>query len=209
MIVVIGGPAWRAGEHPGPDGSAVRIALIAAAEGARVELVGRIGDDAAGDATLAALSRAGIGHAAILRDPAHPTPVVQPLDPVVDDDPTREEITRSNLSGLALDAADIQLGLRYLTDFRVLVIAEQLDSIGLRTSADGALYAGAHLVVVADQAIDVDLPPETVIFGAPADTTDTAFATIVGVYAARVDSGRDLKHAFEEAAAAVTIQITF
>jgi hypothetical protein len=42
-----------------------------------VELIAKLGDDAAGDELLFALTRAGVGHAAMLRDPARATPVVQ------------------------------------------------------------------------------------------------------------------------------------
>ena len=41
-----------------------------------VQLVGRVGEDPAGEATLLALARDGIGHVATLRDPARPTPAL-------------------------------------------------------------------------------------------------------------------------------------
>ena len=41
-----------------------------------MELIGRAGDDPAGDAMLLALARASVGHVALLRDPARPTPIV-------------------------------------------------------------------------------------------------------------------------------------
>ena len=76
VIVVVGTPAWRAAEPAGPDGRACRVALAAAERGAAVELIGRAGDDPAGDAMLLALARAHVGHVALLRDPARPTPIL-------------------------------------------------------------------------------------------------------------------------------------
>lgn len=78
MIVIVGSPAWRPSEPAGPAGGACLLALAAAGRGARVELVGRVGDDRTGDALVLALARAGVGHAAVLRDPARPTLLVSP-----------------------------------------------------------------------------------------------------------------------------------
>ncbi len=78
MIVIVGNPAWRAADPAVPAGRACEVAVAAAARGRRVELLGRAGDDAAGDALLLALAQAGVGHVAVLRDPARPTPIVEP-----------------------------------------------------------------------------------------------------------------------------------
>ena len=78
MIVVVGTLAYRpaAGGAPdGPAGRAAAIARAAVAAGAEVQVVGRIGGDAAGDALVVALGREGIGHTALLRDAVHPTPL--------------------------------------------------------------------------------------------------------------------------------------
>jgi hypothetical protein len=78
MIVVIGLPAY-AGSADGEGsagGLAVDAAAAAAVRGSSVELVGKVGDDGAGDAVVLALSRLGVGHAALLRDPARSTPVL-------------------------------------------------------------------------------------------------------------------------------------
>jgi sugar/nucleoside kinase (ribokinase family) len=77
VIVVVGIPAWQ----PGPDdpaqgraaGLAVEIARAAVAAGARVELVGKVGEDRSADLVMLDLSRAGIGHVAMLRDAGGPT----------------------------------------------------------------------------------------------------------------------------------------
>ena len=65
-----------------------------------MEIVARAGDDATGDALMIALSRAGIGHVAVLRDPSHPTPILPALGPSADDDPLdlRSRSPRSPLS---------------------------------------------------------------------------------------------------------------
>ena len=62
-----------------------------------------------------ALGVAGVGHAALLRDPAGVTPRVDS-----DGIETGAPLAR-------LDAADIDLGLRYVPDCRVLVVADPLD----------------------------------------------------------------------------------
>ena len=81
MIVVIGLPAY-AGSAAGEGsagGLAVDVAAGARARGGVVELVGKVGDDGAGDAVVVALGRLGVGHAALLRDPARPTPLLSVL----------------------------------------------------------------------------------------------------------------------------------
>ena len=77
MIVVIGLPVLHSGDAGDvAAGPAARIALAAAARGATVQLVGKVGEDAEGEALLLALARGGVGHVALLRDPARRTPVL-------------------------------------------------------------------------------------------------------------------------------------
>jgi len=83
MIVVVGLPAYADSPAGGsPDGEkcaggmAVEVAAWAQRRGGQVELVGKVGEDGAGDAVVLALGRLGIGHAALLRDPVRPTPVL-------------------------------------------------------------------------------------------------------------------------------------
>lgn len=160
------------------DRPAGRIALAAAISGGRVELVGSVGDDADGDAVIVELGRAGVGHAAVLRDPAGSTPRV------TDGGPTDERLPR-------LDAADVDLGLRYLAECQVLVAAEALpaDVLGIVTAA--AAYHGAALVVLAapGQPPEGDLPEAATVLEVP-DDDGRAFAELVGRYAAFLDSGR-------------------
>ncbi len=52
--------------------------MTAAASGATVEFIGKIGDDPAGDELQLSLARSHVGHVAMLRDPSRPTGVVAP-----------------------------------------------------------------------------------------------------------------------------------
>jgi sugar/nucleoside kinase (ribokinase family) len=131
MIVVVGTPAWRTAEPAGPDGRACLVALAAAARGAAVELIGRAGDDPAGDALLLALAKARVGHVALLRDPARPTPVLAGTA----DDATSVADPESNAgatptaaaaSGPILEPADVSLGLRYLPSYDVIVVTDDV-----------------------------------------------------------------------------------
>lgn len=84
MIVVVGSVAYRAADAGRPAsvaGRAAAIARAAVAAGADVQLVAKIGADGTGDAVVVALGRDGIRHAALLRDPARPTPLVAVLPP--------------------------------------------------------------------------------------------------------------------------------
>ncbi len=208
MIVVVGVPGWRTGDAPGPDGLAARIALAAAEAGSAVELVGRVGDDPTGDALLLALSRAGVGHAAVLRDPSRGTPlfdgsidgadVVAPDD---DDDPMpRAEEATPDPRLPVLEAADLELGLRYVPDYHVLVVAHPVAGAALRTVDDAASYAGAHLVLLTiDPAAGEGLATRsTTVLAVPADD-DGAFAQVVATYAVRLDLGAAPADAFGEA----------
>jgi hypothetical protein len=178
VIVVLGRP--RLDERGALDGRAGRIAVAATAAGAKVELVGSVTDDERGDATITQLGRDGIGHAALLRMPGSGTP--------------------------RLDAADIELGLSYVGDCRVLVVADALDGAALGAAVDGATYHRAALVVAAP--LDAagaapPLPDDATVLDVPADTEDdAAFAALVGRYAALLDAGRGASDAWRDAIAA-------
>ena len=164
MIVVLGSPRYRPGSTDRPSGVAGLAAGIAAAAtgaGAAVQLVGRVGEDPAGDATLLALTDLGIGHVATLRDAARPTPVEPApiaLDPdLVDDvDPFMDPADGSPDDGTSirpgatatLDPDDVGLALRYLDGYRVIVVADALSRPGLDAAAEAAAYGGARLVVI-------------------------------------------------------------
>jgi len=173
VIVVLGRPELD--ERGALSGRAGRVAAAAAGAGAGVELVGSVSDDARGDAAITALGRVRIGHAAVLRMPSSGAP--------------------------RLDAADIELGLRYVTECRVLVITDALDELALNAALDGARYHRAALVLAATQAglpMEDELPEQTTVLSAP-DEDDGAFAALVGRYAAQLDAGREAADAWSDA----------
>ena len=137
MIVVVGSPvAAPDGTSFSPVGLAAQTAIDIAARGERVELIGRVGRDDAGDAIVLALGRAGVGHAALLRDAARSTPIGDAVD------------------GIPFDGGDLQLALRYLTAFDAAIFiapdgARRESEALLALMRDGAAFAGARLIVVA------------------------------------------------------------
>ena len=139
MIVVVGRPGLSSAGRLGLP--AARVALAAAEAGARVELVGSVGDDADGEQVALELGRHGIGHAALLRDPAGTTP---------HESTEEEEPGEPAAPGQAphLDAADVELGLSYLAECRVLVVAEPLTPAALAAAVEAAAYHRAALIVV-------------------------------------------------------------
>ncbi len=195
MIAIVGSLAWRLGDPPGPAGRASDIAFAAASAGARVEIVARAGDDPTGDAVLLALARAGIGHVAVLRDASRPTPQIDA--PAIDDEAV--DAPRP-VAGPALDAADVSLGLQYLTAFGVLVVTDDVPGAAVPVAIEAAGFTGAHLILLtpADAA-----PPEATgavtVLVVPAAGDDGAFASLVGVYAAGLDGGADPAAAFAAA----------
>lgn len=186
MIVVLGRPGLDAeGRLDRPAG---RIAVAAATAGARVELVGSVGDDADGDAVALELGRAGIGHAALLRDPAGVTP--------------RSAAEESGPLP-RLDANDVDLGLRYLAECHVVVAAEPLESRALAVVIEAASYHGAGLVVLwpaGAQSESPALPENATVLEMPEDDGG-AFTTLVGRYAALLEAGRAPSEAWHDAVA--------
>jgi sugar/nucleoside kinase (ribokinase family) len=197
VIVVVGAPGWREGQPAGPAGLACEVALAAAGRGSRVELVGRVGDDPAGDALLIALARAGVGHAAVLRDSARRTPRLAP--PVEPEGPVAETTTSDPvLDAPRLDPADVSLGLSYLTSFGVLVVTDDVPPGALPAALDGAAFAGAHVILLlAPGATPPEqLPASATVLAVPGAAEAGAFGTVVGVYAAGLDTGLDPATAF-------------
>ena len=203
MIVIVGLPAWNPGPPPLPAGRACGIALAAAGSGARVALMGRIGDDPAGDALLIALGRAGVGHAALLRDPARST-LIRRL-PETEGDELFEAALRNghrpaldvDEAGPRLEPADVELGLRYLGAFDVLVVDDNAPIDVIPACVEAAAFAGARLVVLIrspDGAPD-GLPEDTTVLVAPEEDGE-AFPRLVGRYAAALDAGSEPEAAF-------------
>lgn len=197
MIVVLGRPGLAPQRDDGarpPGGLAALIALDAAGRGGAVELVGSIGDDASGDALAIALGRAGVGHAALLRDPAGMTPVAG--------GPAGRPLPR-------LEAADVELGLRYLSDCRVIVVADALDEAAAAATMDAAGYHGAPVVVVVVAGASLPAAWErgaTVLVAPDADADDpddddpVPFAGFVAGFAVALADGVPAREALARAA---------
>jgi sugar/nucleoside kinase (ribokinase family) len=224
VIVVVGSPRLIPASPDAPArvvGTAASVAVAASEAGASVQLVGKVGDDPSGDTVLLALSERGVGHVAVLRDPAHPTPVA-PAGPVAGDDqdddlafdpaddltapgkasapPSADSIAESG--ALSLDPGDLDLALRYLGDFRVLVLAESPSAALAEVAADAAAFVGASLIALVEgaDAFPLELADATLL-AAPVDDPEGAFARVVGRYAAALDRGQDPARAFSAATA--------
>ena len=184
MIVVVGRPLVVRDDDGmvAAGGTAAAIARAAAVAGASVQLAGRLTDGPDGDAVLFDLARSGVGHAAMLREAA-----TAPAG--ADGGP-----------GGGLDAGDLDLALRYLTSYGVLVVADPLGPDAWSVVADAAAYAGSYLVAVlpagssSHPAID-----GATVFEGPPDDPDGEFGALVGRYAAALDDGSDAGAAFRGA----------
>jgi pfkB family carbohydrate kinase len=202
VIVVIGVLASRVVDGTVvPAGPVAAIALAAAEAGSAVQCIAKIGDDPVGDALLLALARAGVGHVATLRDATHPTAILPDtaMDLATDvapaDDP---EPAAGDLPGPAiasLDAADVGLALRYLSDHRVIVAVHPDGPAITAEVAAAAGWSGAHLLVIADPAVTLDPPDGAFVLAADAVTAER-LGPLVGRYAALVDAGSTPADAF-------------
>jgi len=129
MIVVVGTLSARLeGQQVRSDSFSVTVAGALAAAGEAVELVSKVGADDAGEALIAQLAASRIGHVALIRDAARAT-------------------TRDGGAALDMDAADLQLALRYLTQFDAVLLVDPEDDVVVATVLDACNYAGARLVV--------------------------------------------------------------
>lgn len=205
MIVVVGSTFLRGdGPDAEPDGLAGRIAVAAAASGAAVELIAKVGDDPTGDALLVALARAGVGHVAVLRDPVHPT-VRRPgsddvaLD-VIDQDASPVPAMPDPDPGPSLDVDDVGLALRYLTELGVVVAVHPTPGIVAEASS-AAGWANGHLVVVTrpGDAAPTGIPAGSLVLEVVDDgVDDPAIGSRLGIYAAAVDGGTSPADAYAD-----------
>jgi hypothetical protein len=209
MIVVVGLPAYA----DGPDGEecagglAVDVAAAAVRRGATVELVGKVGNDGAGDAVVLALGRLGIGHAALLRDPARSTPVLaaMPRAESADAAPDGPQESAPRLlpddpsARPVLEAADVELALRFLPEAAVIVLTDSLQDTAVEAGIQGAGFSSARLVVLvrAGDAVP-ETPPGTTVLEAPSED-DGSFGRLVGAFAGALEAGMDPAAAFGEA----------
>ena len=129
MIVVVGTVSARSdGASYGASGYAATMAFALASAGEPVEMVSKVGVDTAGEALITQFSAAGIGHVALIRDGARGT-------------------TIEGSALLEMDAADLQLALRYLTSFDAVLLVDPIDDSVVATVLDACTYVGARLVV--------------------------------------------------------------
>lgn len=206
MIVVIGSLRLR-GSGPDADaaGLAASIATAAAATGARVELIAKLGDDRVGDAVLLLLARHDVGHVALIRDPARPTTTVAAAtDEPIDGDAGEASAAASADASEAptLEAADVGLALRYLPEIAVIVPVH-LPSDVLAEAIAAAGWAETSLVVVvpADDGSPEGLPERAVTLAA-SDEDESAVGQAIGRYAAALDRGERADAAYEALLAA-------
>ena len=222
MLAVVGSPTFMPGSMSAAadaGGLAAGIARAAAAAGSEVQLVGKVGDDPAGDAVLVALARGGVGNTGLMRDAGRATPIASAADLEADPvaaDPIAALLAEAEVAdrlpisrgagatspapGLALGPADISRGLRHVREFRVLVAGEPLDEPCVVVVADAAAFVGATLVVIVPrgQAISTALAT-AIVLEAPERDPDGAFAALVGRFAAALDRGVDAADAFRAA----------
>ena len=200
MLVLVGIPIGKAGDRAiGIAGTPALAAVAAVRAGAKVELVGKVGEDPSGDALVLALGQAGIGHVALLRDPGHATPIVADhvSEDVIDGEQSTEAAPEAidRTSWPRLEAEDLQLALRYLPDVRAIVVAEPLPEAALRAVSEAASYLAAPLVVVAEPGTS---PPADIVLAAPASDPEGAFAELLGQVGAALDRSVSVDEAFRD-----------
>ena len=167
MIVVgfLGAPGI-AGER------AVAIARLAAATGARVEMVGVASPDLAGDAQLLELAGAEVRHATVVRSFAE-----------------------------GLEEADLDLALHYLPDIHAIVLVQPAAAL-IPPAAAASSWSEAGLVVVGpvDEATTAALQGinAATVLDPPASDPDDTFAGFVASLATRLDGGRPAAEALGE-----------
>lgn len=207
MIVVIGSLRLRGS---GPDaeaaGLAASIAAAAAASpGTRVELIGKLGDDPAGDAVLLSLARHGVGHVALLRDPARRTTTIasagdEAIDADADGDPATEPVDGGDAP--TLEAADVGLALRYLPEIAVIVAVHLPADVLVEAAAAAGWAETSLLVIVPADDTPPDGLPERAVTLAAADEDESAVGAAIGRYAAALDRGEPADAAYDTLIAA-------
>ena len=85
-------------------------------------------------------------------------------------------------------------------DYRVLVVAADLDAAALEAVVAAAGWSGAHLIVLLpDGSSTPALPDAATVFLRPETDTDGAFAAMVAGYAVALDQGDEPRDAFAAA----------
>ncbi len=182
---------------PGQDDDlAVEVARKAAATGARVEMVGVVPADAAGDRRLVGLASAGIGHATVIRTGAN-----------------------------GIEPADLELALRYLPEVRAIVLVRP-DVALLPAATAAASWTTAGLVIVgpagameaerlASERPDPlgagDAGPRDesgsgpIVLDPPSSDPEGTFAGFVAALAVRMDAGEPAGAAWSATVAALAV----
>lgn len=158
---------------PGIAGQrAVAIARIAAATGARVEMVGVAPADLAGDATLLELAGADIRHATVIRSFAE-----------------------------GLEEADLDLALHYLPDIHAIVLVQpSAELVPPATAAASWSEAGLVVVGPVDETTTGALAgtASAIVLDPPSSDPEDTFAGFVASLAVRLDAGRPAADAWRE-----------
>jgi len=173
-----------AGNLRSADPAAVTVERLAervAALGSRVEAVGILDPDGAGDQVLLRLRAAGVGHAAVLRS-----------------------------SAPALEPADLDLALRYLPDIKAIVLLEPAADVQAIAAASAA-WSAAGLIVVrgpGEPSGGADTGPadRTMVLAAPGRDPDGAFAGVVAALATRLEAGATPADAWAATVAALGVE---
>lgn len=154
------------------------VARRAAGGGSRVEVVGVAPAGPDGDRRLMGLAAAGVGHATVTRSAAS-----------------------------TIEAADLELALRYLPDIRVIVLASP-DATLLRVAAEGSSWSAATLIALGpltpDASAIADAAAALVLEPPPTDP-DEAFAGLVAAFARRLDGGEAAAAAWRATLASLAV----
>jgi hypothetical protein len=115
-------------------------------------------------------------------------------------DPGAEAPRRAPAPVSSLAPEDLDLALRYLASFTVLIVAQPLGPATLAVAVENAAYAGAHLILIdgPDAATSVPVDDITAL-ESPASDPEGDFAGLVGRYAAALDTGTSAAAAFRAA----------
>jgi hypothetical protein len=111
-------------------------------------------------------------------------------------------VVRSAASGL--EAADLDLALRYLPDVHAMVlVAPDLSLIAPAAAASG--WSGAGLVIVASEPRAIDAAPQAIVLDPPRADRDGTFAGLVAALATRLDLGDDPTTAWQSTVSALAV----
>ena len=114
-------------------------------------------------------------------------------------------VTRSNAT--TIDAADLDLALRYLPEIRAIVLVAP-DAALLRIAADGSSWSGASLVIVGPleaEAVAVAEAAGAIVLEPPARDPDEAFAGLIAAFARRLDGGESPASAWRATLSALAV----